>query len=45
MVTDALYFLNFSFLQGPAPPEPFPSCGMGSTSDLTLGYEAASVGC
>ena len=27
-ITDAVYSLNFLFLGGPAPPSPFPDCGI-----------------
>jgi prepilin-type N-terminal cleavage/methylation domain-containing protein len=45
LVTDAIYTLSFNFLGGPAPPAPFPDCGPGGTSDLTLGCEHASDAC
>ena len=32
-ITDAVYLLNSLFLGGPAPAQPFPSCGLDSTTD------------
>jgi hypothetical protein len=37
-VTDIVYLANFLFLgSGPAPPTPFPGCGLGTEADVTLG--------
>jgi len=37
-VSDAIYWLNFQVLGGPAPEPPFPNCGPTSlSSDLALG--------
>ena len=32
-LTDAVYSLGFQFLGGPAPPAPFPDCGVDPTAD------------
>ena len=32
-ITDAVYLLSFLFLGGPAPEQPFPSCGPDPTID------------
>ena len=32
-ITDAIYLLTFLFLGGPAPDEPFPTCGPDATTD------------
>ena len=33
-ITDPVYLLGSLFLGGPAPPEPYPSCGKDTTPDL-----------
>jgi hypothetical protein len=40
-VTDIVYLANFLFLgSGPAPPLPFPGCGIGNEADIVLGCES-----
>jgi type II secretory pathway pseudopilin PulG len=44
-VTDAVYLLSYNFLGGPPPPAPFPGCGAGKPSDLSLGCASPPESC
>jgi hypothetical protein len=46
VITDPIFLLNHSFLGGPPPPRPYPTCGFGTgAGDLVLGCEDAPDAC
>jgi hypothetical protein len=44
-ITDGIYVLNFLFLGGPAPPEPYPGCGVDPDEDAAVDCAAPHPGC